>query len=82
MGSKTDGYDLVLEISEQTLRDVIGSALDTGSFLGQTIGNVVNSLWKRQQKGLPNPRLDINIPFTIQFSLGERDDLPHQPDGG
>jgi hypothetical protein len=80
MTNKTNGFDIALEVSEQTYRDVIGSLLDTGSFLGQIVGNVMDFVWKKDQKGLPNPRLDINIPFTIEFSLGERDDKPHQSD--
>ena len=69
MSSKTHNCDMVLEISQQKYRDLIGVMLDAGSFASQLIGNAVADYWNAKSKGLPTLRFDLCTPFTVNFAL-------------
>jgi hypothetical protein len=60
---------MVLEISQQTYRDLIGVMIDAGSFASQLIGNAVADYWNAKAKGLPALRFDLCTPFSMNFAL-------------
>jgi hypothetical protein len=60
---------MVLEISQQTYRDLIGVMVDAGSFASQLIGNAVADYWNATKKGLPALRFDLCTPFSMNFAL-------------
>jgi hypothetical protein len=71
---------MVLEISQQTYRDLIGVMIDAGSFASQLIGNAVADYWNAKAKGLPALRFDLCTPFSMQFALTKASVSPVQCD--